>query len=95
MKRLTILAIAILSASTAFAERGSFRDRSENWLQNTSSETSGSLRGAPVIDGDSPTTTPTTPNDPIGDLAFGLILSLGLIYSSYTVLQRKQSDKPC
>jgi hypothetical protein len=48
MKQLTITAIAILfSATTILAERNSFRDRSENWLQNESTEeTSANLRGA-------------------------------------------------
>jgi hypothetical protein len=48
MKQLTITAIAILfSATTILAERNSFRDRSDNWLQNTNTEeTSGNLRGA-------------------------------------------------
>ncbi|GHU70796.1 hypothetical protein FACS189413_11640 [Bacteroidia bacterium] len=83
MKRLTILSIAILSASLTFAERTGFRDRTENWLQHETTSVSGGLRNegdAPTIGGQTPTDLPTTPsNSPIGD-AIGLILALGLVY---------------
>ncbi|MDR1682028.1 MAG: hypothetical protein LBS25_01360 [Candidatus Symbiothrix sp.] len=80
MKKTIILAIVISLASATFAERRSIRDRSENWLQNNASETSGGLRA----DGDPGwINSGTDSNDPIvtqpvgGGLAFLVLSGLG------------------
>ncbi|GHU71474.1 hypothetical protein FACS189413_13230 [Bacteroidia bacterium] len=77
MKKTIILAIAITLASTAFAERNTFRDRSENWLQrnNTEETTGNGLRGAPTISGNP--TNPTTPGPVGGGMAIMLALGAG------------------
>ncbi|GHU68382.1 hypothetical protein FACS189413_05120 [Bacteroidia bacterium] len=46
MKRFSILTIAILATILAFAEKGGFRNRTDNWLKSNSSETNGGLRAA-------------------------------------------------
>ncbi|GHU67272.1 hypothetical protein FACS189413_01730 [Bacteroidia bacterium] len=85
MKRTTILTIAICLAINTFAERTSFRNRTENWLQNTeaTSETSGNLRGAigstENADGNL--------SVPVGALPAAGILLLGSIYGR---LRKKQ-----
>jgi hypothetical protein len=95
MKRLTILSTAIiLSASLAFAERSSFRDHSENWLNNSNNNesTSGSLRGGGYNGGDRPSITDddntvTNPDAP-GSIGGG-IACLVLLASGYGLTRKK------
>jgi hypothetical protein len=87
MKHLLIFSIALSSASLAFAERGSFRDRTESWLQHeNTSTTTGSLRddGRPELpDGDGP----DSPAIPIGS---GMACLLTLSAGYFGVKKRKQ-----
>jgi hypothetical protein len=90
MKQLTITAIAILfSATTAFAERQSFRDRSETWLQNNASSeetTSGNLR----LDAPGGNNNANNATGAIGD-SLWLLAGLGIAYGYRTI--RKTCEK--
>ncbi|MDR0546054.1 MAG: hypothetical protein LBG77_00465 [Dysgonamonadaceae bacterium] len=85
MKHLIILSIAIFPASPTFAERSSFRDRSDNWLQNQSSETtSGDLRGNRF--GDEIGNAQAEPGVPVGES----ILILAALTGGYALIKRKK-----
>ncbi|MDR0543354.1 MAG: hypothetical protein LBH19_14245 [Dysgonamonadaceae bacterium] len=82
MKRLTILSAAILlSASYLFAERQSFRDRTETWLQHEDTEETNSdnLRIGSA---------PNAPSVPVGNGVYWLIL-LGGSYGVYAAKKYK------
>ena len=91
MKKTLILAIACFAANTLFADRSNLRDRTENWLQRGNTElTSGELRGAPTIGGETPTVDPTIPTSAVGD-ALGLLLILGLAYGGRLFAEKQKS----
>jgi hypothetical protein len=82
MKKIVILAIATLLASSAFADRRSMKERTETWLQNEKTEetSSADLRiGTP----------PPSPTVPVGTLPTILILLFGGVYC---VVRKKKSD---
>jgi len=72
MKKTVILALVIALASSVFAGRQNFKDRSDNWLQ----ENSGGLRGfPPTINDDDPGDDPVLPGSVGGGLAVLFALS--------------------
>lgn len=96
MKKFTILALTLWSITNVFAfesllepqirmgERSRIDECTQNWLQNSSDESSssGGLRGLPEIGGETP------PNDPVFPVGSGLpiLLALG---SAYVLRRRK------
>ncbi|MDR1683204.1 MAG: hypothetical protein LBS25_07450 [Candidatus Symbiothrix sp.] len=85
MKKTIILAAAILLASTASADRSSFKDRTENWLQreNTDNKELQSLVTDETSSSDLRIGTPTpAPTVPVGSgLSLLLIIAGGYMLS--------------
>jgi hypothetical protein len=77
MKKIVILTILAVLAISAFAGQRSFKERSENWLQNNNTEeTSGNLRGG--IGGDETSEEPDgVLSVPIGESLFLFIFLAG------------------
>ena len=86
MKKIAIIALAMVLASPLFAE--SFGDRSNNWLQRDAQSESGSLRAAPTVDGDEdgPGENPSLMSTPVGG---GLAL-LVLSGAGYALVKRRR-----
>ena len=88
MKKTIILAIAIMLGIGAFARENSFRDRSDNWLQNEEETTSGSLRGAIDDSGETPSGALSVP---VGALPLAGIILCGSLYG---ICRRKKGNNP-
>jgi hypothetical protein len=85
-RKILILAIALSVSTLTFAERIDIKGNTETWLQRN--DDTGSLRAAPGIGGEDPTTNPIVPT-PIGN-AGGWMLALSMCYLGYVVIRKQQ-----
>ncbi|KAA6302757.1 MAG: hypothetical protein EZS26_000927 [Candidatus Ordinivivax streblomastigis] len=85
-----LIIVALFSCFSVYAERSSFRDRTEQWLQPA--EASSSLRssGNGLIGGENPPQSPNLDPTPVGD-ALPIIILLAGIY--IMVIKRKKRYK--
>jgi hypothetical protein len=91
-KKFYILLLGALLSLQVSAERTTFKEQSENWLQNTG-ESGGS--GKPGIPGttDEPDNPKGAPSGSVGD-ALGVLLTLAVAYGASRQMRKKSRPRP-
>ena len=90
MKNLVILALTIVLTCPVFSQTSSMENRRDNWTKEApQTRGMGDVIGGGGI-GDS-TGDPDSPNNPVGETTWALILGLGSIYGIY-VFNRKRKE---
>ena len=87
MKNLVLLVLTIVLTCPVFSQTSSMENRRDNWTKEAPQ-----TRGMPGgVGGEGPSEDPDSPNNPVGETTWALILGLGSIYGIY-VFNRKRKE---